>query len=101
MRRRILLTLHADLIVILKEIIYLSNKINKNDNHKTFEITKDHLEEKEEIYNENNKHWAIETTDLNVLCNKSLILENKDINNAIKRSLLRFYKLKEIKNDCR
>ena len=63
----------------LKEITELSNKINKNDNHKILKMMKEHIEEIEERYNNNDEHWTIETADLIVLCFELLLMENKDI----------------------
>ena len=92
-----MLTLHEEFRIKLKEITELSNKINKNDNHKILEMMKEHVEEMEELYNEKNEHWAIETADLIVLCYELLIMENKDIDDVFKRCLPRFdVKLKRL-----
>lgn len=81
----------------LKEITTLSDKINKNDNHKILEMIKDHGEEIEELYNNKDEHWPIETADLIVLCYELLLLENKDIDDVFSRCLPRFdIKLKRL-----
>lgn len=81
----------------LIEIANLSNKINKNDNRKILELMKEHIEEIEERYNNNDEHWAIETVDLIVLCFELLLLENKDIDDVFDRCLPRFdVKLKRL-----
>ncbi len=79
------------------EISKLSNKIDKGDNKKILELIKEHVEEIEELYNENNEHWTIETADLIVLCYELLILENKDIDEVFRKCLPRFdIKLKRL-----
>lgn len=85
-------TLHDEFKNKLREITNLSNKINKNDKKKILEFIKEHVKEIEELYNENNEHWAIETADLIVLCYELLILENKDIDEVFNRCLPRFDK---------
>lgn len=74
----------------LKEITKLSSKINKNDNRKILDMMKAHADEIEELYTDNNEHWAIETADLIVLCYEMLLLENKDIDEVFDRCLPRF-----------
>jgi len=74
----------------LNEITELSSKINKNDNRKILEMMKEHVEEIEERYNNNDEHWTIETADLIVLCYELLLLENKDIDDVFNRCLPRF-----------
>jgi len=82
------------------EISKLSNKIDKGDNKKILELIKEHVEEIEELYNENNEHWTIETADLIVLCYELLILENKDIDEVFRKCLPRFdIKLKGLAED--
>jgi len=85
-------TLHDRFKEKLREIANLSSKINKNDKNKILEFIKEHVEEIEELYKENNEHWAIETADLIVLCYELLILENKDIDEVFNRCLPRFDK---------
>ena len=84
------MTLDIDFKMKLLEITELSNKINKNDNHKILEMMEAHVEEIEELYNNKNDHWAIETADLIVLCYELLLLENKDIDDVFSRCLPRF-----------
>ena len=92
-----MLTLQDEFEDKIKEITELSNKINKNDNHKILEMMKAHVEEIEELYNDKNEHWAIETADLIVLCYELLLLENNDIDNVFSRCLPRFdVKLKRL-----
>lgn len=92
-----MLTLQNEFRDKLKEITELSNKINKNDNRKILEMMKEHIEEIEELYNEKNEHWAIETADLIVLCYELLLSENKDIDDVFNRCLPRFdVKLKRL-----
>ena len=85
-----MLTLQDEFKIKLKEITELSNKINKNDNRKILEMMKAHVKEIEELYNERNEHWTIETADLVVLCYELLLLENKDIDDVFSRCLPRF-----------
>lgn len=89
--------LHDEFKAKLMEITELSSKINKNDNRKILEMMNAHVEEIEELYNDNNDHWAIETADLIVLCYELLIMENKDIDDVFNRCLPRFdVKLKRL-----
>ena len=53
---------------------------------------KDHVDEIKELYNDGNDHWAIETTDLIVLCYELLLMENNDIDDVFSRCLPRFDK---------
>ena len=58
---------------------------------------REHIEEIEERYNNEDEHWAIETADLIVLFYELLIMENKDIDNIFDDCLPRFdYKLKSL-----
>ena len=82
--------LHDEFKEKLKEITELSNKINKNNKQKILEMMKEHIEEIEERYNNNDEHWTIETADLIILCYELLIVENKDIDDVFKRCLPRF-----------
>jgi phosphoribosyl-ATP pyrophosphohydrolase len=92
-----MITLQSEFKNKLNEITELSNKINKNDNHKILEMMKEHVEEIEELYKDGNEHWAIETADLIVLCYELLLLENKDIDDVFNRCLPRFdVKLKRL-----
>lgn len=92
-----MLILHEEFKDKLKEICELSNKINKNDTHKILDMMKEHIEEIEELYNDKNVHWTIETADLIILCYELLIMENKDIDDVFKRCLPRFdVKLKRL-----
>ena len=61
------------------------------------EMMKEHVEEIEELYNDKNEHWTIETADLIVLCYELLLLENKNIDDVFNRCLPRFdVKLKRL-----
>ncbi len=92
-----MITLQNEFKDKLKEITELSNIINKNDNRKILEMIKEHIEEIEERYNNNDDHWAIETADLIVLCYELLLLENKDIDDVFNKCLPRFdIKLKKL-----
>jgi len=92
-----MLILHEEFRIKLKEITELSKKINKNDTRKILDMMKDHVVEIEELHNEKNEHWTIETADLIVLCYELLIMENKDIDDVFKRCLPRFdVKLKRL-----
>jgi len=51
---------------------------------------KEHVEEIEERYTNNDEHWSIGTADLIVLCYKLSLLENKDIDDVFNRCLPRF-----------
>jgi len=85
-----LITLHDEFRDKLKEITKLSSKINKNDTRKILDMMKEHIEEIEELYNNNDEHWTIETADLIILCYELLIMENKDIEDVFSRCLPRF-----------
>jgi len=76
----------------IDRITQLSKKVNKNNKEKIFNMIKEHSIEIEELYNENNKHWAVETADLIVLCFELLILENIDINSNFNKCFPRFFK---------
>ena len=81
----------------LEEITTLSKKINKNDNLKILEMMKEHIQEIEERYNNQDVHWSIETADLIVLCYELLLLEHKDIEDVFNQCLPRFdVKLKRL-----
>jgi len=82
--------LHDEFKEKLHELTELSSKINKNGNHKILEMMKEHVEEIEERYNNNDNHWTIETADLIVLCYELLILENKEIDDVFNKCLPRF-----------
>ena len=85
-----MIILQESFIDKLKEITKLSKKINHNDTHKILDIIKKHVEEIEELYNNKNDHWAIETADLIILCYELLLMENKDIEDVFSRCLPRF-----------
>lgn len=55
-------------------------------------MMKAHVFEIEELYNEKNEHWAIETADLIVLSYELLLMENKDIDEVFRKCLPRFDK---------
>ena len=75
----------------------INSKINNNENHKILEKMREHIEEIEERYNNEDEHWAIETADLIVLFYELLIMENKDIDNIFDDCLPIFdYKLKSL-----
>lgn len=88
----ITITLDPDFKMKLLEITKLSKKINKNDKQKILHMMKDHVFEIEELYNEKNEHWAIETADLIVLSYELLLMENKDIDEVFRKCLPRFDK---------
>lgn len=94
--------LQEEFKIKLKEITEISSRINKNDNRKILEMMKAHIEEIEDLYNNKNEHWAIETADLIVLCYELLMLENKDIDDVFNKCLPRFdVKLKRLaENVC-
>ena len=87
-----MLTLQNEFKVKLQQITELSNRVNNNDKQKILAMIKDHVEEIEELYNDCNDHWAVETADLIVLCYELLISENKDIDDIFTRCLPRFDK---------
>ncbi len=82
--------LEPDFKTKLHEITELSKKINKNDKQKILQMMEDHVFEIEELYNEKNEHWAIETADLIVLSYELLLMEDKDIDDVFARCLPRF-----------
>lgn len=45
----------------LRDICKLSNKIKKNDNRKILAMMKEHVDEIQELYDDKNEHWTIET----------------------------------------
>ena len=85
-----MITLHDEFRDKLKEITKLSSKINKNDTRKILDMMKEHVIEIEELYNDKNEHWTIETADLIILCYELLIMENKDMEDVFSRCLPRF-----------
>ena len=87
-----MLTLQPESKEKIHKITQLSMKVNNDDKQKILAMIKDHVEEIEELYNDCNDHWAIETADLIVLCYELLILENKDIDDIFTRCLPRFDK---------
>ena len=87
-----MLTLHNEFKEKLQNITNLSSRVNSNDKQKIISMMKEHVDEIEELYSENNNHWAIETADLIVLCYELLISENKDIDNVFTKCLPRFDK---------
>lgn len=90
-------TVPPDFKTKLIEITETSKKINNNDKQKILQMMKDHAFEIEELYDDKNNHWAIETADLIVLCYELLLMENKDIDAVFSRCLPRFdIKLKEL-----
>ncbi|MFO7872812.1 MAG: hypothetical protein R6U26_04245 [Candidatus Undinarchaeales archaeon] len=76
----------------LLELSSLSEKINDGDRKKILQLMKEHSEEIEELYEENNEHWKIETADLIILCYQLLILENKDIKKVFEECFPRYDK---------
>jgi hypothetical protein len=95
-------TLHDEFRIKLREISNLSKKVNKNDNKKILGLIKEHIEEIEDLYKENNEHWTVETADLIVLCYELLILENKDIDEVFNKCLPRFdVKLKKLSDNIK
>jgi hypothetical protein len=85
-----MLILHEEFKNKLKDICELSKKINKNDKQKILSLMNEHVYEIQELYDDKNQHWAIETADLIILCYELLIMENKDIDDVFNRSLPRF-----------
>jgi len=83
-------TIYSELEAKLQEIIELSNKINMNDDRKILKMIKEHVEEIEERYNNQDEHWWIETADLIVLCYELLLLGKKEIDDIFKKCLPRF-----------
>lgn len=83
-------TLHEEFEDKLIEITQLSKRINKNDKQKILKMMKEHIEEIEERYCNQDDHWAIETADLIVLCYELLLMENKNIDDVFCRCLTRF-----------
>ena len=87
-----MLTLHNEFKDKLQEITELSKKVNKNPRQKILDMMKEHTIEIEDLYNEKNDHWAVETADLIVLCFELLIMENMHIDNVFAECLPRFDK---------
>ena len=71
-----MLTLHNEFKDKLNQITELSKKVNKNDKQKIFDMIKEHIIEIEELYNNNNDHWIIETADLIILAYEFMILND-------------------------
>jgi len=87
-----MLTLHNEFKTKLQQITELSNRVNNNDKQKILDMMKEHVQEIQELYSENNDHWAIETADLVVLCYELLIMEDMDIDDVFTKCLPRFDK---------
>jgi|GEM_PF-1137743 len=87
-----MLTLHNEFRNKLQQITELSSRVNNNDKQKILDMMKEHVQEIQELCNENNDHWAIETADLVVLCYELLIMEDMDIDDVFIRCLPRFDK---------
>lgn len=85
-----MLTLHNEFKEKILHITELSQKVNKNDKQKIFEMIYEHIKEIEELYNENNNHWIIETADLIILCYELLIMDDIDVDAAFTKALPRF-----------
>jgi len=85
-------TLQPEFKEKIQQITQLSLKVNNDDKQKILAMIKDHVEEIEELYNDCNDHWTVETADLIVLCYELLISENKDIDDIFTRCLTRFDK---------
>ena len=85
-------TLQPEFKEKIQQITKLSMKVNNNDKQKILAMIKDHAEEIQELYNDCNNHWSIETADLIVLCFELLISEHKDIDDVFTRCLPRFDK---------
>ncbi len=81
---------HEDFIESLEEIVNLSRKVNGEDREKIFSMINEHIEEIYTLYHKGDKHWAVETGDLIILCLELLLLENKDIDEILSRCSLRF-----------
>ena len=87
-----MLTLHNEFKTKLQQITELSNRVNNNDKQKILDMMKEHVQEIQELYSENNDHWAIETADLVVLCYELLIMEDMDIDDVFTKCFPRFDK---------
>jgi len=87
-----MITLQPEFKEKIQHITELSMRVNNDDKQKIFAMIKDHVKEIEELYNDCNDHWAMETADLIVLCFELLISENKDIDDVFTRCLPRFDK---------
>ena len=85
-------TLQPEFKEKIQHITELSMRVNNDDKQKIFAMIKDHVKEIEELYNDCNDHWAMETADLIVLCYELLISENKDIDDVFTICLPRFDK---------
>lgn len=83
--------LSEDFFAQLKALTNLSAQIN-GDTHslKLLEMISSHSKEIQELYLENNPHFAIETADLLILCLELLIEEGYDIDETIGHALPRF-----------
>ena len=87
-----MLVLHDEFKEKLIQITNLSKKINENHKEKIFEMINEHIQEIQELYNENNEHWAVETADLIVLCYELMISESINIDLIFSKALPRFDK---------
>ncbi|RLF41501.1 MAG: hypothetical protein DRN12_03125 [Thermoplasmata archaeon] len=81
---------HKDFIEGLEEIIDLSKKVNGEDRDKIFSMIHEHIEEIHELYSKGDKHWAVETGDLIILCLELLLFEDKDIDGILSKCISRF-----------
>ena len=87
-----MLTLHNEFRERIQHITTLSRQVNGNDKRKILDMIKEHTKEIQDLYNENNTHWAIETADLIVLCYELLLMEDMDIDGVFNKCLPRFDK---------
>lgn len=85
-------TLHPDLKNKIQQITILSMKVNNNDRQKLIDMIKHHSEEIEELYQNHNDHWAIETADLIILCFELLMVDRQNIDDIFTQALPRFDK---------
>ena len=85
-----MITLQKDFKNKLIEIMEMSRRINNNDKQKILNMMKEHVDEIDERYNNQDEHWAIETADLIVLSYELLLMENKVIDYVFSRCLPRF-----------
>lgn len=85
----------------IKKIISLSEELG-TDSFKIISMMKHHTTEIYELFEKNDKHFAVETGDLVVLCLELLIREGYSIDEIMDKCYLRFdKKLKELLDEKR
>ena len=75
----------------IRHIVKLSNKLG-NDSSKIIDMMRHHTEEIKKLHQKQDKHFAVETGDLIILCAQLLMMENYSIGSTIETCYTRFDK---------